>query len=99
MSCGACFSGDGKEVPPPGKTRAGRGLHLITLSVMDSAKIELYRAWMASGVKKAELARRLKIGRANVDRLFNLNHHSRMEHIEAAFHAFGKRVEFTVRAA
>jgi antitoxin HicB len=93
------FIEEGKDVSLPGKAKPGRGLHLITLSVMDSAKVELYRAWMASGIKKAELARRLKIGRANVDRLFDLDNHSRMDQIEAAFRALGKRVEITVLAA
>jgi len=41
-----------------------------------------------SGIR--ELARRLGIPRTPVDRLFDLNHHSRLDHIEAAFGALGK---------
>ncbi len=60
-------------------------------------KLALYNAWLQSGVTKAELARRLGMPRANVDRLFDLKHSSRPEQIEEAFAALGKRVEIQIR--
>ena len=60
-------------------------------------KIELYSAWLKSGVRKADLARRLGIPRANVERLFKLRHASRPELIEDAFRALGKEVDLLVR--
>jgi antitoxin HicB len=45
------------------------------------------------GVKKAELARRLGWHRPQVDRLFNLNHASRLDQIEAAARALGCHIE------
>ena len=37
----------GEEIPSPGKAR-GRRLHAISLPALESAKIELYRAWKKS---------------------------------------------------
>jgi len=59
--------------------------------------VELYDAWLHSGVKKAELAHRLGMPRANVDRLFDLKHVSRPEQMEDAFAALGKQVDIQVR--
>jgi len=50
-----------------------------------------------SGIR--ELARRLGIPRTPVDRLFDLNHHSRLDHIEAAFGALGKPLAVAVHDA
>ena len=53
----------------------------------------------ASGVKKAELARRLGIPKTTVDRLFDLDNHSRLDQIEAAFAALGKRITLEIQDA
>ena len=52
-----------------------------------------------SGVKKAELARRLDIPKTSVDRLFDLDDPSRLDQIEAAFAALGKRIAVEVQDA
>ena len=66
---------------------------------MQSAKAELYTAFRASGMKKAELARRIGISKTNIERLFDLDHSSRLDQIEAAFRAIGKKLEVTIRNA
>ena len=53
----------------------------------------------ASGIAKAALAQKLGIPTANVDRLFDFKNHTRLEQIEAAFHALGKRLTIDVRDA
>ena len=45
------------------------------------------------GVIRAELVRRLEWNRESVDRLFRLDHASRLEQIEAAFQAVGVAVQ------
>ena len=87
-----------KPLPEPGKAR-GRKYRTIRLSALQTAKAELYREFLASGIRKSELSRRLGIPKANVDRLFDLGHHSRLDQLEAAFQAFGKqlRIEFRMR--
>src|ERR1700691_6719564 len=77
---------NGEPLPRPGKPR-GRKIRMARLPALQAAKAELYRLFQASGVRKAELARRLGIPKANVDRLFDLRHCSRLDQIEAAFQA------------
>ena len=54
-------------------------------------------AFLKSGMRKAELARRLGIPKTTVDRLFDLDNHSRLNRIEAAFAALGKRISLEIR--
>ena len=54
---------------------------------------------MASGLRKVDLAGRLRIPKTVIDRLFDLNHHSRLEQIEAAFAALGKRLAVQIEDA
>jgi antitoxin HicB len=56
-------------------------------------KLELYLACKAAHVSRAELARRLGWHREQVDRLFRLDHASRVDQIEAAMHAVGQDIE------
>ena len=88
----------GEEVPRPGRAR-GKNCRLIRLSAMHSAQVELYQAFRASGMRKAELARRLGIGKTVIDRLFDLGNRTRLDQMEAAFGALGKQVVIEVRDA
>jgi antitoxin HicB len=48
------------------------------------------------GVRKAELARRLRWHGPQVDRLFDFRHASRLDQIEAAFSALGAKLDVDV---
>jgi antitoxin HicB len=61
--------------------------------------VELYDAFLASGMRKAELARRLGSPKSNLDRLFDLNHHSRLDQLEAAFAALNKKLRIDIEDA
>jgi antitoxin HicB len=87
-----------KPIPAPSKLR-GRKHRMIRLPGLQSAKVELYNAFLTSGVRKAELARRLKIPSPNIDRLFSLGHQSRLDQLEAAFKALGKELMIDIRDA
>lgn len=89
---------NGDPLPRPGQSR-GRKIRIVRLPALQAAKAELYRLFLASGVRKAELARRLGIPKANVGRLFDLRHRSRLDQIEAAFQALGKEIRIQVRPA
>lgn len=84
---------------PAAKKHRGRQYRLITLPALESAKVELYRAFHESGMRKAELARQLGIPKVNVDRLFDLNHTSRLDQMEQAFRVLGKRMTIAVEDA
>lgn len=88
----------GEPLPRPSRPR-GRKYRVIRLPVLQGIKAELYRQFLASGIRKTELARRLGIPKTVVDRLFDLNHHSRLDQIEAAFRVLGKEVAIEIRDA
>jgi len=88
----------GEDLPWPSKPR-GRKFRMVRLPALQAAKAELYREFLASGIRKAELGRRLALPKTSVDRLFNLSHHSGFDQIEAAFHALGKEISISVRDA
>jgi len=83
-----------REIPIPSKPRV-RNMRLIVLPALAEAKIGLYRAMRQAGVRKAELARRLRWRKSQVDRLLNLRHASRLGQIEIALNCLHKRL--TVR--
>ena len=88
----------GDEIPRA-KVYRGSRYRQITLPALEAAKVELYRAFRESGMRKTDLARALGISKTNIDRLFALNRKSRFDQIEAAFTALGKRVDIEVRDA
>jgi len=92
------YIGSGEPLPEPKRYR-GKKYRTVQLPALAAAKVGLYRAFLASGVRKAELARRLGISKGNVDRLFDLNHSTRIEQLEAAFYAIGKRMDIEIHEA
>jgi antitoxin HicB len=87
---------DGEDIARPTRSDSGVPVPLPAMTVL---KLQLYWALRSAGVTRAELARRLAWNRESVDRLFRLDHRSRLEQIEAAFAALGRRVDITVRDA
>ena len=86
----------GKPVPPPTSQPRGRKHRMIELPAIVALKTELYIAFHASGIRKTELARRMGIPKTTVDRLFDFENHTRLDQIEAAFAALGKRLRIAV---
>ena len=86
---------DREDIPVP---RARRG-RFVTLPVLTEAKLALYRQMRASRVGKAELARRLHCHLPQIDRLLDLEHASRLDQIEQAFLALGKRLSLSLEDA
>jgi antitoxin HicB len=91
---------DGRDVPRPrGTTRLKRDEALVALPALSALKLELYWALRASKFTRAELARRLSWNRESVDRLFRLDHASRLGQLEAAFGALGRRIDVSIARA
>ncbi len=86
---------DGEDVPEGHQ----RGPRLVRLPALTVLKVELYRQLREAGITRAELARRLAWKRESVDRLFRLDHASRLQQLEAAFAALGQAVSVSVHAA
>ena len=89
---------EGKPLPA-GKHRRGAKYRSVQLPALQSAKVDLYTAFLQSGLKKAEFARRIGIPKTHIERLFSLRHRSRLDQIEAALAALGKCLQVEVRDA
>jgi antitoxin HicB len=87
------YVGDRKPLPVPS---AAEGRPTVRPSALECAKLGVYQAMTEQGIRKAELARRLGWHMPQVDRLFDLNHASRFDQIEAAARALGRHVEVRV---
>jgi antitoxin HicB len=85
---------DGLDIPLPQRKPRGPDQVIVT-----ALKVELYRALRSAGITRAELARRLDWSRESVDRLFRLDHRSRLEQLEAAFRALGRQLDVVVSEA
>ncbi|HNY39520.1 MAG TPA: hypothetical protein PKJ41_03965 [Bryobacteraceae bacterium] len=86
-----------EEIP---ETKAkGRRLRPVALAPLDQAKVECYLTFRASLIRKSELARRMRIPKTSIDRLFDLDHASRLDQIDAALRALGKRLVVAVEDA
>jgi antitoxin HicB len=86
------------EIPRASK-RKGRHIRIVELPLLTQAKLSLHSAMQDSGVRKADLARRLSISKPQVERLLDLAHGSRLEQVEHAFRALNKRLELSVQDA
>ncbi|MBV8132258.1 MAG: type II toxin-antitoxin system HicB family antitoxin [Alphaproteobacteria bacterium] len=88
-----------EDIPTPSAALHEQHRPSVRLPPLTVAKVELYRAARAQRVSKAELARRLGWHGPQVDRVFDLNHRSTIEHIDQALRAIGKRLDVSVRDA
>jgi len=85
---------DGTDIPAPAKGPRTPG---VSLPLMTELKVSLYRTLKEKAMTRAELMRRLKWNRESVDRLFRLDHASKLDQIEAAFHALGKDIDIRIK--
>lgn len=91
----ASMIADGETIPRP----VGERGDTVRLPARTGLKVELYWALREAGITRAELQRRLGWKRESVDRLFRLDHGSKLEQLEAAFAALGRELSLDVRAA
>ncbi|AHK20740.1 Antitoxin HicB [Yersinia pseudotuberculosis] len=83
---------DQRPVPMPSTD----GEEFIEVPASVAAKVLLLNAMLATGTTPAELARRLGTRPQDVNRIVNLGHTTKIDTIEAALKALGKRLEINV---
>lgn len=83
---------DRRVVPSP---RNGPGPRIAVPALL-AAKIALHNEMLKQGVNKAELGRRLDQHLPQIDRLVDVRHGSKLDQLEAAFQALGKRIDIRV---
>lgn len=81
---------DRRPLPVPS---APGHLRTVRPSALESLKLALYREMLEQGVRKAEMARRLGWKPPQVDRLLDLGHASRLDQLESAAKALGRRID------
>jgi antitoxin HicB len=72
------------------------GRPIVAVPTLEAAKLALHEAMLAAGISNVELARKLGSDEKSVRRLRDPLHGSRIEAVEAALHALGRRIEVTV---
>ncbi|MBT2116439.1 type II toxin-antitoxin system HicB family antitoxin [Dyella sp. LX-66] len=85
---------DRRPIPQPSEKK--RGEHWVALPALDVAKIGLYEAMRAKGMRKSDLTRLLHVHAPQVDRLLSLAHQSKLEQVEDALACLGYRVDVLV---
>ncbi len=83
-----------RPVPSPSKPK--RGQHVVELPVSVAAKVLLLNEMLRQKVRPAELARRIGTTPQEINRLTNIRHTSRIDGVDAAMRALGKRLEVRV---
>ena len=86
-----------REIPRPSRPR--RGKSTVAPPPMVTAKLAIYQAMREQGRTQAGLADLLGCDARQVRRLLDLNHNSRLDHVEAALAVLGKRLVVEVRDA
>ncbi|TLX65067.1 type II toxin-antitoxin system HicB family antitoxin [Stutzerimonas nosocomialis] len=74
------------------------GEHVIALPAVTVAKIYLWNEMVNRGMRKADLCRLLDLKPVTADRLVDFLHSSKIEQIEKALAALGKRLAVTLAA-
>ncbi len=82
---------DRKDTPSP-----SRGENCAVLPTLTSVKVMLYQGMREQDVGKAELARRLGWHLPQVDRVLDVQHRSRLDMMDAALGAIGRRLRVTI---
>ena len=80
---------DRRDIPLPSPKVAK---HRVTVPALVEAKIQLYETMRAAKIGKSELAKRLDWHLPQVDRLLAMTHGSKLDQLESAFQAMGKRL-------
>ncbi|MNJ44468.1 Antitoxin HicB [compost metagenome] len=82
----------------PAASEPAPGQHVVRLPAVTVAKIVLWNEMMARDMRKADLCRLLGLAQTQGDRLVDFLHTSKMEAIEKALAALGKRLSVSVEA-
>ncbi|EIK96064.1 hypothetical protein PMM47T1_13930 [Pseudomonas sp. M47T1] len=85
----------GREIPAASDPAEDQ--HPIALPAVTVAKIALWNAMRAQGLKVADLARKLGVSHPVANRLVDFEHNSKIEQVEGALAALGQTVKAATR--
>ncbi|HJV00809.1 MAG TPA: type II toxin-antitoxin system HicB family antitoxin [Burkholderiaceae bacterium] len=81
---------DRRPVPLPSAPASGE--HAVALPALETAKVLLWNEMLRQRLRKADLARLLNVHQPQIDRLFDLRHSSKVDQVEQAAAALGRRL-------
>ena len=87
---------DREDIPLPSPAHGGP---TVTLPLQAELKVLLYIAMRDQRITQVELAQRIGSDPKSIRRLLDLTHASRMDQVEAALAALGKRIEIALADA
>jgi antitoxin HicB len=64
----------------------------VMLPALEASKVLIWNEMLSQNIRKAELARRLNVHMPQIDRLFDIRHSSKLEFVERAAAALGKKL-------
>lgn len=82
----------GREIPVASDPDNGRQ-HIVYQPIQVVAKAVLWNTMLAQGLRVADLARLLGVSHPTASRLVDFEHNSKIEQVEAALRALGKRLQ------
>lgn len=85
---------DKRPVPLPSRPEPGE--RLIALPASVAAKVLLLNEMLAQNVGPSDLSRRMSTTPQDINRLIDLRHATKIDKLEQAFVALGKRLELSV---
>jgi antitoxin HicB len=85
-----------KDIPLPSPAR---GRPTVTLPLQSAIKTAIYQAMRQRKMTKARLARKMGWNPPQVDRLLSLRHRTRLDLLEQALAALGKKAEVRILEA
>jgi len=93
----ALYIDDGLTIPTPSKAKKGE--HNVTLSILMAFKAAIYQFSNKNNVSKSELARRLDVDEKEARRIMDPYYQTKLIRLEAALKAVGGEPRLEVRAA
>ncbi len=88
----------GRKIPAATNPQ-GAQMHTVALPVQTVAKIALWNEMCDQGMRVADLGRKLGVSHPVATRLVDFEHNSKIEQVESALAALGKRLSVSVEAA
>lgn len=83
-----------RVVPMP--SQAKKGQSVVVLPALATSKVLLWNEMLRQNVRKAELARRLRVHMPQVDRLLDIRHSSKIEMVEAALKSLNRSLDVSL---
>lgn len=93
---------DGEELPAASKTAGEEGNHAtvaITISAQAAAKLAFYEAFRKSGLTRSALARKIGKDEAEVRRMLDPHHATKLPALDKAIRAMGQRLTLVLEPA